>query len=688
MYAKLYAFTLRLWPNLEEMAEQRRMVGVGDVITFLCSLPLAIGGLTWLALETDLSLLKAEWRMAVLFLGLFVLFSRLEYFIIIEIRQDRYGSADGSLASMLQWTAVFLMGASTLWLSVLWGLGSFAWSWRTSRSRAARWSLLRNLSLNAATNTLAFLVALVFYRRWGGEIPLSGLSWEAILPAFGALLVGFFMVPVIWGLYIVYSIWLQKQLAPQTGIRPVLRFLLLALGLPILAHPFAIQGAGIFAQNGGLIFLFFLSGLVMVAFLARRLSWAAESSRQRSRQLEQVEALGREIINSAPDGSELGKLLEVHVPTMFPSARIAIHLHPETLLLKTPEDWEVDFEAMRAWGYRQREPHAFLARDPLPWRPTQVNHDPIVTAPILDVESGETIGCIYVELRILAQPWNRNALTSLFPAAKTLADQVASALHQARIYHETLEYQRVMQELEVAGRIQASFLPNEIPSLDGWELAVSILPARETSGDFFDFIPMGDGRIGIILADVADKGLGAALYMALCRTLLRTYAIEYGQDARPDVVFFSTNERILKDARANLFVTVFFGILDQRTGLLTYANAGHNPPYLFSRRNGSKAAPLSPTGMPIGVEEDAVWQQTTVQMELDDVLVLYTDGIPDAQNAEGDFFREKRLVEITRNRLGSSAQELLVAIMNEIQDFAGDAPQFDDITLLVVQRCC
>lgn len=688
MYAKLYAIAQRFWPSLGEMAEQRRMVGVGDVVTFLCSLPLAIGGLIWLALETDLSLLAAEWRTAVLFAALFALFSRLEYFIIIEIRQDRYGSADGSLASMLQWTAVFLMGASTLWLSVLWTVGAFAWSWHNTRSQAARWSLRRNLSLQEATNTLAFLIPLVLYKQWGGRIPLEGLTREAILPAFGALLVSFCLVSVIWGLYIVYSIWLQQQLAKGAGIGPVIRFLLLALGLPSLAHPFAIQGAGIYVQNGALIFLFFISGLVMVAFLARRLSWAAESSRQRSRQLEQVEQLGREIINSAPDGSELGKLLEVHVPTMFPSARIAIHLHPDELLLKTPEDWEVDFEAMRTWGYRQNRPHAFLARDPLPWAESTNSHAPIVTAPISDVESGETIGCIYVELRVLAQPWDRRALTSLFPAAKTLADQVASGLHMARIYRETLEYQRVLQELEVAGRIQASFLPNEIPSLQGWELAVSILPARETSGDFFDFIPMEDGRIGIIIADVADKGMGAALYMALCRTLLRTYAIEYGAEARPDVVFFSTNERVLKDARANLFVTVFFGILDQKTGTLTYANAGHNPPYLFSKRNGNKAIPLSPTGMPIGVEEDAVWQQATIRMELDDVLVVYTDGIPDAQNAEGDFFREKRLVETTRAHLGASAQELLVAIMNEIQEFAGDTPQFDDITLLVLERCC
>jgi sigma-B regulation protein RsbU (phosphoserine phosphatase) len=309
---------------------------------------------------------------------------------------------------------------------------------------------------------------------------------------------------------------------------------------------------------------------------------------------------------------------------------------------------------------------------------------PVVVTPIPDTIDGESIGFIYIELRSLAQPWDLRSLTSLFPAVRTLAALVASALNQAETYRDTLDYRAAIQELEFAGRIQSSFLPKELPSLDGWELAVTLLPARETSGDFFDIFQLSDGRVGFLIADVTDKGLGAALYMALSRTLLRTYALEY--DEQPDIVFFSANERILQDAQADLFVTAFYGILDQSTGELTYANAGHNPPFLLSTKNGGTIHALATTGMPIGIDEDSSWTQTTIPINPDEVLILYTDGIPDAQNSDGDFFRERQLIEVVQNNLGASAQDIQASILDKVQEFVGDAPQFDDITLLVIAR--
>jgi sigma-B regulation protein RsbU (phosphoserine phosphatase) len=133
--------------------------------------------------------------------------------------------------------------------------------------------------------------------------------------------------------------------------------------------------------------------------------------------------------------------------------------------------------------------------------------------------------------------------------------------------------------------------------------------------------------------------------MALSRTLIRTYAIEY--EFEPDIVFFATNSRILKDARANLFVTAFLGILDWNTGELSYSNAGHNPPYLL-RCNGEKVEHLSVTGMPIGIEEDTVWGTETVHIQPGDILLLYTDGIPDTQNDRGDYFEVEKLIEVTQ----------------------------------------
>jgi serine phosphatase RsbU (regulator of sigma subunit) len=476
----------------------------------------------------------------------------------------------------------------------------------------------------------------------------------------------------------------QVTLTKTGDIRPLLKFLLLALGLPFLAQPFAVLVAGLFVEDGVLMALFFVFGLVLVAYLGRQLSWAAEISRQQSRQLEKLEKLWRDIINAPPHLDTLSNLLDEHLPAMFPSSRVTVWIAASGTLFKNPSDWQVDILPVWLWISDKNEAHAFLANRELPWGSMLRRHDPVVLAPILNVEQGKPIGCVYLELRSLAQPWDIRALQSLFPAVQSLSASIASALHQAEIYSETLEYQSALQELEFAGRIQASFLPNQLPPLDGWEVAVSFLPARETSGDFFDFITLPDEKAGILIADVADKGLGAALYMALSRTLIRTYALEF--EASPDITFFSANERILRDARANLFVTAFYGILDRESGVLSYCNAGHSSPLLLSRKDGGTIHALTPTGMPIGIDEDATWTEASIQIEPGDILILYTDGIPDAQNPDGDQFNERRIIDIVHERLDSSAQEIQAALLNAVQQFSDGAAQFDDITLLVIKR--
>jgi serine phosphatase RsbU (regulator of sigma subunit) len=278
-------------------------------------------------------------------------------------------------------------------------------------------------------------------------------------------------------------------------------------------------------------------------------------------------------------------------------------------------------------------------------------------------------------------------LAKLFPAIQSLGAQIASALLKAEIYTQALAYQRVTQELSLAGRIQASFLPDELPRLQGWELAVSLLPARETSGDFFDLIPLADGKVGILIADVADKGVGAALYMALTRTLIRTYAIEFDdEEAQPEVVFFAVNNRILNDARADLFVTAFYGVLDPASGTLTYANAGHNPPYLLHDLGEPAYEPLHATGMPIGIEEDQLWERMEASIEPGGGLILYTDGVTDAQNCDGQFYEYDRLLAELEAGRGLSAHELQDRILAEIHDWTTGAQQFDDITLMVIAR--
>ena len=674
----------RFRPDLAEMNVQRQMVGVGDILITLITAPIALIGLIWLISATNWELLSLRLPQILLFALLLILFNRVNYFFIIEVRADRYGSAEGSLASMIQWSVAFLFGPSALWLSIIYTLAIFIWNWRKTFSTSARWSQARSLTQEISVATLAYLSALSVYTHMGGVYPLPNLSPGIILASISALLVQFLVVLLIYLPFNFYSVWVQIYLTHSRTVGHIIRFLFLALGLPVLAQPFAILIAYLYVQEGILVDVFFILGFLMVAYMGRQLSWAAETSRQQSRQLEKLEHLSRDIINAPPDQSTLPNILTEHVPAMFPSARLAVWMTREGFLLKHPGDWWVEIEPIWSWISTKRAPQSFLANNPLPWSAITSRHDPIILTPILSVSEGKPIGCVYIELRSLAQPWDKRALIGLYPALQSLADSIASALYQAEVYADTLEYQSALQELEFAGRIQASFLPNELPALNGWELAVSFLPARETAGDFFDFIQIQDSKVGLLIADVADKGLGAALYMALSRTLIRTYALEY--QASPDIVFFSANERILQDARANLFVTAFYGILDPESGLLTYCNAGHSPPLLLSQKEGGTIHALTPTGMPFGIDEDTTWTQAEITIEPGDLLVLYTDGIPDAQNSEGVFFKERRLIEILQKHQGARAQEVQAAILEAVNQFTAGNAQFDDITLLVLKR--
>jgi len=400
--------------------------------------------------------------------------------------------------------------------------------------------------------------------------------------------------------------------------------------------------------------------------------------------LEKLEVLGRAIIDASPDAEDIPDLLQTHLINMFPAGRLVVWIFPDDVLTQQPAEWEPNLDKIWPWLLDRSEGDVFLARDILPWQEEQTGHNPVVVAPIRDVDEAQTFGGIYLELHTLAQPWNRRALRNLCPAIQALAAQISSALKQAQVYEQTLEYQRVSEELKLAGTIQASLLPNSFPDMDGWQFAVTLAPAGETSGDFFDIIPLAEDKIGFVIADVLDKGVGPALYMTLSRTLIRTYATEF--DLQPDLVFFATNERILKDTRANLFVTAFFGVLDPATGALTYSNAGHNPPYFLSDQNGFDPIPLDKTGFPIGIDEDATWERAQIEMQPGDVLIFYTDGVPDAQNLEGEFFKQESLVKIVQDHLGESAELLQKSILDAVYDFVGDAPPFDDITLMVLRR--
>ena len=398
----------------------------------------------------------------------------------------------------------------------------------------------------------------------------------------------------------------------------------------------------------------------------------------RTRELRILEELGRAIINGPSDASTLPEVLSEHVPIMFPDSLINIRIFPEQTLFCSWGDWPPVPASAWEWLATKSEAQHFLPGEVPPWD-TQAADDALVATPILDTETKETIGGIHLSLG-----HDPDAAPSLLPAAQSLAAQIASALQGARIHAQELAHESVSRELALAGEIQANFLPSTLPDVPGWQLAAMLKPARETSGDFYDLMHLPNGRLGILIADVTDKGMGAALFMALSRTLLRTYAVEY--DTQPELALGATNRRILEDTSAGLFVTVFYGVLDPSSGELTYSNAGHNPPYLLSARDGNTIQELDRTGVPLGILDGVSWERRIVQLETGDLLLLYTDGITEAQNAQEEFFDEDRLQAFVRASLGRSAQEIQDGIIAQVDAFVGDVPQSDDITLVAVVR--
>lgn len=253
---------------------------------------------------------------------------------------------------------------------------------------------------------------------------------------------------------------------------------------------------------------------------------------------------------------------------------------------------------------------------------------------------------------------------------------------RAALFDQAVAHERASRELVVAGRVQESLLPSATPTLLGWSLAASLQPARETSGDFYDFINLPDGRLGLVVADVADKGAGAALYMAVSRTYLR--AAFRTEGTSPSRIVTLANELIVTETHSDLFVTVFCAILDPATGQLVYANAGHNPP-LILQADGA-LTPLARTGMALGVLRDTTWDEKTTTLAPGEKLVVYTDGVTDAQNRQGDLFGEEHLSQALSALVDATASALLARLNTAIADFVGETPQFDDMTLLVVGR--
>jgi serine phosphatase RsbU (regulator of sigma subunit) len=271
-----------------------------------------------------------------------------------------------------------------------------------------------------------------------------------------------------------------------------------------------------------------------------------------------------------------------------------------------------------------------------------------------------------------------------------LAGQAAIALETARLHQEEIKQQRIVEELAIARQIQLSLLPESCPVVPGWEFAAAYQPARVVGGDLYDFLelPGEPRRLGLVIADVTDKGVPAALFMAFSRTIVRTEAMS-SRNRNPAATLNRANRSIVRDIQSDsrLFLSAFYATLDTVSGRLVYANGGHTWP-LWLRSASGEVQLLAARGIVLGVFSDIELEEREIEVAPGDVLVFYTDGVTEARGSDGQMFDEERLRAAVASSPEASAQQVLQAIVEAVEAFVGDIPQSDDLTLFVIKRRC
>jgi serine phosphatase RsbU (regulator of sigma subunit)/anti-sigma regulatory factor (Ser/Thr protein kinase) len=295
------------------------------------------------------------------------------------------------------------------------------------------------------------------------------------------------------------------------------------------------------------------------------------------------------------------------------------------------------------------------------------------------VSQGELIGVLNLGPRLSEQDYSSDDRRLL----DKLAAQAAPALRVAQLVREqkaeAATRQRFEQELEVARLIQQNFLPRELPDLPGWQIAAYYRPAREVGGDFYDVIPLPDGRVAFVVGDVTDKGVPAALVMSATRSVLRASAQRL---IEPGVVLERVNEHLCPDMPEKMFVTCLYGVLDPGTGHLRFANACYDLPYVKTADGGVE---LRARGMPLGLMPGMDYEEKEATLEPGDSVLLHSDGVVEAHDPERDMFGFPRLKETMARGVGG--QELIDRVLGDLEAFTGsDAEQEDDITMVTLQR--
>lgn len=352
---------------------------------------------------------------------------------------------------------------------------------------------------------------------------------------------------------------------------------------------------------------------------------------------------------------------------------------------------------------------------------------PLVITPVLQLrrdmlKAGEAISKDQPPPAFYSEPIRRqDELGEVIAAFKRMYQQIAEAVKDRKeaeaalkeSYRKIADYSRALnKELEKGREIQKNFLPSHLLQLQGWETAAFFRPARQISGDFYDFFELPDNRIGLVIADVCDKGVGSALFMALFRSLIRVYSLQSAQgelvhaeesgisvELSADLEETALNSPQIKALNAVLlssnyiaqhhgdlcmFATLFFGVLEPSTGVLTYINGGHVPLFTIGISGGMKST-LEPTGPVVGIESDIHFKIQQTRLDPGDILLGYTDGVTEARTASGEIFTHDKLLSMLEPP-AASATELIENIATSVTTHTGEAEQYDDITMIAIRR--
>jgi sigma-B regulation protein RsbU (phosphoserine phosphatase) len=273
-----------------------------------------------------------------------------------------------------------------------------------------------------------------------------------------------------------------------------------------------------------------------------------------------------------------------------------------------------------------------------------------------------------------------------FVVFKSIAEQSAFALYNAIIYSMANEKKRLDHDLEIARDIQRILLPSEAPAINGFQISGINVPARQVSGDYFDYIHVDQERLGVAIADVSGKGVPASLIMAICRSVLRA---EAAGNPSPAEVLRKVNRQLYPDIKEDMFISMAYLVLDHQRDGVTLARAGHDAPLLYQQQS-QTITPIKSPGMVVGIDSGSVFDRLTVDfsipLERNDCLVLYTDGVTETLNAEGDEYGVERMMQSVRASANDGAQAIVKTIIKDVREFTGSVPQNDDITVIAIRK--